>query len=237
MIGALRGGKIEKLEHGRAHHPLVTDQCLDDIAIGVPRARDQFSGAVFFVEVLANFAHALVVPFDRAIVFVEQLDTVKSAFLEREPGPFQPGMDQPFHGPDVASLFFLAQNDFCLGAFENSFNSLHRIVPAKAEGRKQLLGGLPGNCQERKSERYGKETAHDQRQPRPNRDSFSQSDSFAYRGFIFGLDRKQFAIPKCTKCVVAGWRSRSTPRPRGWQRRKSSLADLPPRNATSIVPL
>src|SRR5204863_3951041 len=208
MIGALRGGKIEKLEHRVTDHPLVADQRLDHIGIGVPRARDQFSGAVLFIEVLANFAHALVVPFDRAIVFVEQLHAVKSAVLEREPGPLQSRMDQPFHGPDVASLFFLAQNDFCLGAFENAFNSLHGIVPAKAEGRKQLLGGLHVSCQQRKGERYGKETAHDQRPPRPNRDSFSQSDSFAYRRFIFGLDRRQFAIPKGTKCASGGWRSR-----------------------------
>ena len=31
-------GKIKELEHGRAHHPLVTNQRLDDVRIGVARA-------------------------------------------------------------------------------------------------------------------------------------------------------------------------------------------------------
>ena len=36
--GVVLSRKIKKLEHGRADRPLITDQCLNDVGIGVARA-------------------------------------------------------------------------------------------------------------------------------------------------------------------------------------------------------
>src|SRR5206468_4492409 len=89
------GREIEQLEHGGADHPLVADQRLNDIGISIARSRNQFAGTELRVEVTANFAHPLVVPFDCPVrIFVLQFDSVQRALLESKQRALQTGMNQ-----------------------------------------------------------------------------------------------------------------------------------------------
>ncbi len=75
--------EIKKLEHRRANHPLIADQRLDDVGVGVLRTRDQFTCSVLFIEVFANFSHPLVVALDRPVwIFILQFHSKECPFLE-----------------------------------------------------------------------------------------------------------------------------------------------------------
>ena len=160
MIGSLLGRKIEKLKHRGADHPLITNQCLDDVGVRVARARDQFSSAVFFVEELSQLSHPLIVTFDCPIVFVQQLNAVEPSVLEREHRLLEARMHQPFHRPDLAAFFFLTRNDFGFGALEHRFHAGHRIIPAETKRREQIVSRAHRKCGQKKSDKRKGQMAH-----------------------------------------------------------------------------
>src|SRR5712691_4164406 len=61
------GREVKKLKHRRADHPLIANQRLDDVRIGIARTRDYFSCSVLLAEVFTNLSHPLVVMFDRPV--------------------------------------------------------------------------------------------------------------------------------------------------------------------------
>ena len=51
-----------------------------------------------------------------------------------------PRLDEPFHRPNVALLFFLAAHNFRLRASERRLEFRHRVVPFEAERRRNVVG-------------------------------------------------------------------------------------------------
>src|SRR5947207_9497725 len=151
------GGEIEKLQHRPADDPLVADQRLDHVRVGIAGTGDEFAGPEFGVEVAPDFAHPVVIALNSPVrVFVLQLDLDQETVAEDEERPPESRLDQAFDGPDFALLFSLAGEDFCLRADEDLFQSCHRIVPMKSERRRNIFD-CPGgrNQSENKRERGG----------------------------------------------------------------------------------
>jgi hypothetical protein len=138
------GGEIEKLEHRRADHPLIADEGLNYVVVSVARARYQFTGTVFFIEVFADLSHPLVVALDRPVgIFILQFHPEERACFKGKERALQTGMDKALDRPDFAALFFFAGNNLRFGAVEHGFHPRHRIVPAKTKWWQKLIGSEP----------------------------------------------------------------------------------------------
>src|SRR3954451_16421332 len=82
------GGKVKQLQHRAADNPLVADQRLDYVRLGIARTRNKFAGAELGVEVAADFAHPLVETLDRPVgIFILELHFDQETVAEEEKRP------------------------------------------------------------------------------------------------------------------------------------------------------
>ena len=142
-LGAGLGGEIEELDGGVVLVPLVADEGLHDVALGLAGAGDELAGAEFLLDAAADLGHEIVIFRDVPVgALVLELDLDQLAVAEVEDGAAKALLDEALDGPCLAAGDIVTVHDVGLCAPEEAFEAVRGFAPLEAEGRVDLLGRL-----------------------------------------------------------------------------------------------
>ena len=121
-LGAGLGGEIEELDGGVVLVPLVADEGLHDVALGLAGAGDELAGAEFLLDAAADLGHEIVIFRDVPVgALVLELDLDQLAVAEVEDGAAKDLLDEALDGPCLAAGDIVTVHDVGLCAPEEAF--------------------------------------------------------------------------------------------------------------------